>query len=126
MTVKPFPMEDDGQEVAMAAGATVSAVVLLLSRRKRRRSLEQWRVVLALEDEIDDENDDHVKRPRNVYVRPDYTQSAWAVMLRTEELNDPSSREFKAFRRRFRLPYSVFNALGTSRERICRGNRPAY
>lgn len=49
-------------------------------------------------------------RPRHHEVpeRPDYNNSSWGQMLKDERLNDASSKEAKLFRRRFRLPYTMF------------------
>ena len=109
-------MVDDGCDGELAAGKAVAAIMLSLIRKKRRRTMGQWASALALlEDEFNgaDENEaSGVARRRRVYVRPDYEQSAWSVMLRSkEDLNNPSSRQAKQFRRRFRLPYPVFTHL---------------
>ena len=113
-------MKDDGHETNSAAAAAVSELMLsLVRKRKRRRTLVQWAaVLLAFEDEMAEAGREDIM-PRRVYFRPDYSQSAWAIMLEAkEELSNPSSRQSKSFRRRFRLPYPVFlHLVGLVRER---------
>ena len=44
-------------------------------------------------------------------IRPDYTNSTWGRMLQDHRISDPSSKQGKLFRRRFRLPYFVFQYI---------------
>ena len=43
--------------------------------------------------------------------RPQYWDSTWGRMLKDPNLEDPNSRVAKLFRRRFRIPYSVFEFI---------------
>lgn len=64
--------------------------------------------------EVDDgggDDEPHVKRTRRVFLRADYSQSPWAIMLGAEELSCRNSRQAKGFRRRFRVPYPFFLAI---------------
>ena len=49
--------------------------------------------------------------PRRLIDRPDYDQSPWAHMLSGTAQKNPSLREGKLFRRRFRVPYPVFEYI---------------
>ena len=53
------------------------------------------------------ENDDgpRVKRSRQVLPRSDFSQSPWSILLRKPELKQRDSREYRNFRRHFRIPY---------------------
>ena len=57
---------------------------------------------------------DHRTLPRpgksNRRGRPDYSQSTWGKMLERdlEQLRDPESDEAIIFRRRFRIPFGLF------------------
>jgi hypothetical protein len=53
------------------------------------------------------------KRPRFRYEepRPQYWDSTWGRMLKDPNLEDPNSRVAKLFRRRFRIPYPVFQFI---------------
>jgi len=62
--------------------------------------------------------DSHVfrcdKRPRKPRVelpRVDFSQARWQVMLTTGTYKDPTSREGRQFRRKFRLPADLFNHI---------------
>ena len=105
-------MEDAHCEAMLEGGASVVPLVLsLVQRRKRRRTLAQWAAVLATMEDgaAEAQEEERAINCRRVYLRPDYSQSAWAIMLQQEEeLGNPSSRKAKSFRRRFRLPYPVF------------------
>ena len=58
----------------------------------------------------DDESEPRMKRRRVKRPKLDQNTSTWAILLqRSEELNDPDSHEGKKFRRRFRVPFPVFN-----------------
>ena len=47
-------------------------------------------------------------KKRTVY---DYSQSAWALFLRREGVDDPTHKNGKLFRRRFRVPYPLYLEL---------------
>lgn len=84
------------------------------SRRRRCRTLAAWLLILHVLDSDDDDSEDgdgapRVKRTRRVNARPEYTQSAWGLMLhRKAELLDLTSTESKVFRQRFRVLYPFF------------------
>lgn len=73
------------------------------------------------DDEIDEDNDsdDHGgdeaepkrKRQRTVSPRPDYSESEWGKLLKSDSLNDPISGDAKLFRKQFRVPYPFFLKL---------------
>lgn len=52
-----------------------------------------------------------IKKSRSQHARPHYTQSCWYLMLQEPTISDPDSRIGKLFRRRFRVPYSIFQRL---------------
>ena len=55
-----------------------------------------------------------ISAPKQTRTRPkarfsvDYTQTNWGKFLVDPEVKDPDSRKGKLFRRRFRVPYTVF------------------
>ena len=51
------------------------------------------------------------KRKRNQYERGDSWSTAWGRMLKHRDVSNPSKRTGKLFRRRFRVPYQVFEKL---------------
>jgi hypothetical protein len=56
-------------------------------------------------------------KPRMVNVRKEetYSESAWGRMLRNPNIKDPTTVAGKLFRRRFRVPYPLFeDILGTN------------
>jgi hypothetical protein len=51
-------------------------------------------------------------RTRTVYPRPDYWSSEWGRELRTRRWENPADKKGgKRFRRRFRVPYPVFQEI---------------
>ena len=46
----------------------------------------------------------------------DYSNTNWAKFIADDSINDPDSRKGKLFRRRFRVPFHIFNFLC----RICK------
>ena len=48
---------------------------------------------------------------RNSFQRNDYWSFAWGRMLRTERCGEETTREGKYFRRRFRVPYFLYQKL---------------
>ena len=52
-----------------------------------------------------------LKKTRRVYDRLDYTQSTWWHFLQRPTIRDPTHRDGKLFRTRFRVPYSLFHQL---------------
>ncbi|KAG5188752.1 hypothetical protein JKP88DRAFT_303622 [Tribonema minus] len=86
--------------------ADASIIAALLQTINRQAQL----AVVARE--LLDDSTPRRKRCRRVYERPDYRRTAWMTMLDNEaQLLDPTSREAKKFRRRFRLPYPMFKEL---------------
>ena len=84
-----------------------------LRRRKVRTALE---ATLNLEEE-EEEIKAKIKKTREVCERPKYWESCWGKMLKKEGINNPNSREGKLFRRRFRVPYSLYEGI-VARARI--------
>lgn len=70
-------------------------------------------------DVLDNEDDEDYQQPsekqfspnREVRERGDAWLSGWGVMLRTWHLSDPKHRDAAVFKRRFRVPYPVFEDL---------------
>lgn len=50
-------------------------------------------------------------RNRESKRRPDYSKSPWAIMLQNPNIKDPDSSEGRHFRRRFRIPYPIYEIL---------------
>ena len=92
-------METESRSAAVVAG-------FLLRLQKRRR--QAW-----VTDDVDDEEEKQELLPntRNVYPRKNQNESTWAHMLLDPRIKDPSSREGKLFRRRFRLPFPIYDFL---------------
>lgn len=110
---------DDSDDDLTHVLAVAVAVLDMIDQERytRNRTLAAWAVVLAkIEEEDALEGDDdgdaaRVKRTRRVFPRADYRASAWATMLRSEDLPDPTSRAARQFRRRFRIPHPFFLEL---------------
>ncbi len=51
------------------------------------------------------------KQKRRHYTRPNYSDSCFGRMLARADCRDPSTRDGKLFRRRFRVPYPVFEEV---------------
>ena len=109
--------EDDGFDECIMAVTAAVAVAEYYLRRKRRRSAA-LAALLEEEEESDEEEEDRCEKlPRRVYLRPDYKASAWGIMLEDPALHDSCTREYRSFRRRFRLPFPVFQLLELVKER---------
>ncbi len=52
-----------------------------------------------------------VYRPRMSLLRKNYMLSNWSVMLEDPRIKNPQTREGKLFRRRFRVPYPIYEQL---------------
>ena len=50
-------------------------------------------------------------KKRTPKPRPDYDQSTWAIFMRDPDIRDPTSAAGKLFRRRFRVPYPLYQRL---------------
>lgn len=95
--------------VSRLAMSTARAAVAV-RKMKRARTRAKLAAILAMLEEDEDDSDREVvpiKRTRRVCDHPDYSQSSWAIMLRAEELNTPTSRQAVYLRRRFRIPDAV-------------------
>lgn len=57
------------------------------------------------------------KRVRERQPRPDFENTVWAEALRDPRVKDPLSHQGKKFRRRFRVPYPMFEYLNDFAER---------
>ncbi|CAM9917442.1 unnamed protein product, partial [Discosporangium mesarthrocarpum] len=63
-------------------------------------------------EDSEDQQPGHRVMPRRSYPRPDYRASEWMNMVLKEALlTDPSTHEASKFRRRFRLPFSLYKKL---------------
>ena len=73
----------------------------------------------SLNSEIDADNDEEIpmlkelleKKSRAHYVRPGYWNSCWGRMLKLGDFSNIDSRESKRFRRRFRVPYTLYRSI---------------
>ena len=110
----------DDDEVCLKAALAVTLVVFLtLEKRRQARTLTEWALILeVLEDmettekeEIEDGDSPRAKRTREVPPRSDFSQAPWTITLRKAELKRRNSREYRNFRRHFRIPYEFFLEL---------------
>ena len=62
-------------------------------------------------EEGEDVDGPRVKRTRQVHPRSDFSQVTWSIMLRKLELKQRVSREYRNYRRHFRIPYKFFLEL---------------
>ena len=62
-------------------------------------------------EEGEDGDDPRVKRTRQVHPRSDFPQAPWFIMLGKPDLKQRYSREYRKFRRHFRIPYGFFLGL---------------
>ena len=53
------------------------------------------------------------KKYRHSYPRPDYSESYWSKMLEKDDVADPTSRLGKQFRRRFGIPFALYQRIVT-------------
>ena len=60
---------------------------------------------------INEEVTSTIPKKRNRQPRPDYTQMSWWRLIRHPDIRDVNSRQHKYFRRRFRLPYALFEII---------------
>lgn len=114
--------ESDDESEKMFAEIIEKAVLSIIqmapnvmgSKRNRLlRDIEGWAAAAlrSVHEDEDEGSEGEVrgrKIPRTVYARPPYEDSAWAIMLRSLEVADPTSEEAKLFRCRFRVPYEFF------------------
>ena len=110
----------DDDEVCLKAALAVTLIVFLtLEKRRQTRTLTEWALILeVLEDMettekegIEDGDSPRVKHTREVPPRSDFSQAPWSIMLRKAELKRRDSREYRNFRRHFRIPYEFFLEL---------------
>ena len=52
-----------------------------------------------------------VFRNRNTQQRMNYGKTPYAIMLENENVKDPTTREGQYFRRRFRIPFPIYERL---------------
>ena len=87
-----------------------------MSKRDREREEEEL-LTQSLMDFIEAESDiweswfDDKKTRRKFEATVDYDQTKWGKLYMSESTRNPSSREGKLSRRRFRLPFPVFNEV---------------
>jgi hypothetical protein len=77
--------------------------------KKRKRCLDQ--IELLMSPIINEEVTSTTPKKRNRQPRPDYTQMSWWRLIRHPDIRDVNSRQHKYFRRRFRLPYALFEII---------------
>ena len=64
------------------------------------------------EDFVDIDKEEHSeKKTRMYYPRPNYWDSCWGRMLTRGDFSKDDTRDSKIFRRRFRVPHTLFLAL---------------
>lgn len=86
-----------------------------LSNQKRQR---MKRILVDVCNSSSDEEELPEKKPRKretiprcMQPVPDYSQSVWAKMLKDPSIKEPTSKTAKKFRRRFRVPFPLFELL---------------
>ncbi|CAB1109500.1 unnamed protein product [Ectocarpus sp. CCAP 1310/34] len=95
----------------LRAVLTVLTLALAALHHQQQLLMGALRRRLRQEDG-EDEDEPPPKRRRQVVPRADYRSMPWAKMLeKTDLLMDPTTREAKQFRRRFRVPYPFFVSL---------------
>ena len=52
-----------------------------------------------------------IKRCRQREPPIDYSKAPWLIMLEDLRINDPTTKQGKTFRRRFRIPYPMFGLV---------------
>ncbi|CAB1100351.1 unnamed protein product [Ectocarpus sp. CCAP 1310/34] len=109
--------------VELRAVLTVLSLALAALHHQQQLLVALLRQLHREEDEEDDE-EPRPKRRRTVRPRADYRTLPWARMLeKADLLQDPSTREAKQFRRRFRVPYPFFLSLV---DEVKAGNWPGF
>lgn len=63
------------------------------------------------ENELSTQHETNQKRRHLVPERPNYEESSWGKMLQDPSLLEADSKAAKLFRRRFRLPYTMFRFI---------------
>lgn len=84
-----------------SAAAFIAGFII---RAQQRRSA-WW---LGHLDDEEDNPQELLPNTRNVYPRKNQNESTWAHMLLDPRIQDPTTREGKLFRRRFRVPYPIY------------------
>jgi hypothetical protein len=51
----------------------------------------------------------NVKKRKRHTFKHDYWNSNWGRLIRSEDMKDPTSRDWKLFKRRFRIPFGLFS-----------------
>lgn len=104
---------DDDSSLPLILGGVIAVAMAILNHQQllafcHHESLQDGSLLFA-----DATEEPSAKRKRTVYPRPDYHNSAWAIMLREKEdaLADPTTKDARLFRRRFRMPYPIFLEL---------------
>ena len=113
-------MASDGHDECLKEALAVPlAVFLTYEKQRQARTLAEWALVLDVLEDMEtaegEENEDgdgsRVKRTQQVHPRSDISQASWYIMLRKPELTQRDSKEYKNFRRHFRIPYEFFLEL---------------
>ena len=66
-------------------------------------------------EESEDGDDSRVKRTRRFHPRSDF--SRYGLMLKKTELEQRDSREYRKFRRHFRIPYEILELMQLAKHR---------
>jgi hypothetical protein len=66
---------------------------------------------ILLDEDVDKDLEEPMKKSRHIFERPDYRKSVWWTMLQKGDCKDPSSRQFMVFRRRFAIPFNLFKVV---------------
>ena len=75
-------------------------------QKKAKKRREKRMAEIKIIEEIKE------RRQRKWEGRPNYMESTWGRMLRSDRINDPTDRKGgKLFRRRFRVPYPIYLQL---------------
>ena len=75
-------------------------------QKKAKKRREKRMAEIKIIEEIKE------RRQRKWECRPNYMESTWGRMLRSDRINDPTDRKGgKLFRRRFRVPYPIYLQL---------------
>jgi hypothetical protein len=67
--------------------------------------------LLLVEDNVNIEPEAPKRKSRKRNPRPDYTQTSWWRLIHDPEVKNENSRQHKYFRRRFRLPFALYEVL---------------
>ena len=96
--------QDSGQNKALVPGQKVTGQNTMDSGSDDEDELLLLDVLLESDSDEEPENEPKRKVPRIRRQRPNYWESSWGKLYRSGDLEDPTSRACKKFRRRWVLP----------------------